>query len=143
MTKDIATIVASIDALTSVDDELQLQSLQELTARFFESQPDVDDLAVWFRLFERFPEDDGYESFWAIVHGIETVPGSEELIVESVRRRPSRFPVQMLNRLLNAGKAHIGDVGLLGLLEKVAADPACVPSVREDAQEFVAYQRSR
>ena len=87
MTDDIARIVASIDARTSVDDELQLRSLQELTARFFESQPGVADLAVWFRLFERFPEDDGYESFWAILHGIETVPGSEELIVASGRIR--------------------------------------------------------
>jgi len=39
--------------------------------------------------FERFPFDDGYETFWGVLHGMESKDGYELLVVESVRRKPS------------------------------------------------------
>jgi len=143
MADDVSTIAAGIDAISSVDDIDQLRSLEELISRFFRLPRQAGDLAVWFRLFERFPEDDGYEIFWTILHGIEAVPGVERLVVESVLRRPSRFPVQMLNRMLNAGTTQVDGTSVMSLLESVVSNPASAESVRDDAQEFIAYQRSR
>lgn len=143
MERDLSAIVLGIDAVSSLDDEAQLRFLEESIERFFQEPRDPKELAVWFRLFERFPEDDGYEMFWAILHGIEALPGIEPLVVASVRRRPSRFPVQMLNRMLNAGTTHVEGVSVLALLESVVSNPVSPQSVREDAQEFIVYQRSR
>ena len=143
MARGLTAIVLGIDAVSSLDDEAQLRFLEEAIDLFFQEPRDPKELAVWFRLFERFPEDDGYEMFWAVLHGIEALPGIEPLVVESVRRRPSRFPVQMLNRMLNAGTTHVEGASVLELLESVASNPISPQSVREDAQEFIAYQRGR
>ena len=143
MTRDLSSIVLGIDAVSSLDDEAQLRFLQELMDRFFQEPRNPEELAVWFRLFERFPEDDGYEMFCAILHGIEALPGIEPLVAESVRRRPSRFPVQMLNRMLNAGTTHVEGASVLALLESVVSNPTSPRSVREAAEEFIAYQRNR
>lgn len=143
MTDDIPAMVAGVYAISSLDDEAQLRSLEELITRFFRSSRTAEESAAWFRLFERFPEDDAYEMFWTILQGFEAIAGTEALVVESVRRCPSHFPVQMLNRMLNAGKTHMEGASLLDLLEAVAANPNCTHGVREDAQEFVAYQRGR
>ena len=45
-------------------------------------------LDIWFRLFGRFPEADGYELFRWILHGLEAQPGSNSLAVSGppVRR---------------------------------------------------------
>jgi hypothetical protein len=98
-------------------------------------------LVVWFRLYERFPEADGCGVFWSILHGIESQHGCETLVVESVRRQPSQFPLLMLNRLLNAGMRWASGVELLELLQQVAANEQCLPSVRRAAKSFLAYQR--
>src|SRR5690349_13868815 len=116
---DMTQLVAAVDSISSVDDADQLAALERAVGEFFTSSAAAEHLDVWFRLFERFPEDDGYEMFWSILHGIEAQPGYEPLVVESVRRRPSQFPVLMLNRMLNAGQTAAGDVDLLALLESV------------------------
>ena len=45
-------------------------------------------LDIWFRLFGRVPEADGYELFRWILHGLEAQPGSNSLAVSGppVRR---------------------------------------------------------
>ena len=140
---DLRQVTAAVDSISSVDDAAQLAALQRAVDQFFASSAPAQHLDVWFRLFERFPEDDGYEMFWSVLHGLEAQPGYEPLVVESVRRRPSQFPVLMLNRMLNAGQTAVGDVDLLALLESVAADESCPASVRDDARRFVQYQTGR
>lgn len=140
---EIQKLVEQVDRFSSPHDENQLRMLDTTLQQFFSCPEARDHLEVWFRLFERFPEDDGYEMFWTILHAIESQPNYEPLLVASVRRRPSRFPVTMINRILNAGQSQIGNVRLLGLLESVASDEACIPYVREDAQDFIKHHRER
>jgi hypothetical protein len=142
MGEGIKEVVAAIDALPTVDSADDLSRLQNLADRYFIGPEAANYLGVWFRLYERFPEDDGCGVFWSVLHRIEAQPGYEQPVVESVRRRPSRFPVLMANRLLNSGIRQVGGVDLLELLRRVAADEQCPPSVREDAQGFLEYQRS-
>ncbi len=141
MDEGIEALIAEIDALPSVDTADHLSRLQTLADRYFAAPDAADHLGVWFRLYERFPEDDGLGVFWFILHKIETYSEYNGLVVESVRRRPSQFPVMMLHRLLNAGVRRVGDVELLELLQCVAADEQCLPSVRKSAAGFIEHQQ--
>jgi hypothetical protein len=143
MAEGIKEVVAAIDGLPSVDTTEHLSRLQEVVDCYFSSENAAEHLGVWFRLYERFPEDDGYGVFWTILHGIEATPEYEPLIVESVRRYPSQFPLLMVNRQLNGGVRQIGGVDLLELLRQVVADERCLPGVRIDAQGFLESQQGK
>jgi hypothetical protein len=140
MTNDLRQLIASIEAISSADDADQLQALQRAMDEYFASPDASRHLDVWFRLFERFPDEDGYEMFWTILHGIEHQPGYEAFVVESVSRSPSRFPLLMVNRMLNGGQTHVGEVDLLDLLRSVASNETCLPSARADATSFAEHQ---
>jgi len=142
MGSDIRQIIAEIDAITSVDDDEQLKSLDCAMTEYFAHSDAALHVQVWFRLFERFPEDDAYEMFWSILHEIERLPNYERELVHSMQRRPSRFPVSMVYRRLNAGLRFVGDADLMSLLASVAVDETCPTSVREDAEGYLEYQRS-
>jgi hypothetical protein len=88
-------------------------------------------------VFERYPAEDGAGVFWAIVHGLESLPGYESRLVASVRRVPSDFALLMVNRLLNAECKEVGGVCLLSLLEQVAQDETARPEIRQEAQEIL------
>ena len=144
MTSDIRAIVAEVDAMTPADpDDLDLDRLQALIDAYFAHPAAADDLGVWFRFFERYPDWDDHGMTWSILHGIETQPNSNAHVVSSVRRRPAMFPVLMVNRLLNGGVTAVGDVDLLTLLRDVAADDSAEPRAREWARNFLDHQRGR
>jgi hypothetical protein len=142
MSRNIQQIVAEIDGLPTVDGD-DLKRLQVLMDEFFESPAANDHVDVWFRLFERFPDDDGYEMFWTILHGVESLPGSDAAVIASVSRLPTHFPVLMVNRMLNGGIASVSGRDLLQLLRQVAEDERNHPGVRADAQRFLAHQSHR
>ena len=57
-------------------------------------------LSVLFGVFERFPDDDGAEVFWSIVHGVESLTLEyERPLRASLARQPSRMGRVMLARL--------------------------------------------
>lgn len=140
---DIASIADRLGGLATVSDQHDLDELVELVEAYFQHAEAADHLELWFRFLERFPDEDGFGGFWSILHGIERYPGCDWLAVDSVRRRPSRFPVLMLNRMLNVGIRRVAGVDLLGLLQHVAQSPDTTPGVREDAARFHAYQRAK
>ena len=142
MGRSIREVVKAIDALESVETEDDLSRLQELADQYFASRQAAKHLEVWFRLYERFPED-GDEVFWTILHGIEAQAGSDEHVVASVHRKPSQFPVLMINRMLNAEINAVDGMDLLGLLRAVAADKTCPASVREQAKGYLKHQSER
>ncbi|WP_439623262.1 hypothetical protein [Gemmata sp.] len=142
MAEGIEAVIAAIDAVHSIERQVELKRLQELADLYFTHAKASAHLDVWFRLYERFPEDDGFGVFWSFLHGIETHAGYEVLVVESVRRCPSRFPMLMVNRMLNSGIRKVDGVDLLDLLRETAANKKCRPSVREDATDFLHHQQA-
>jgi hypothetical protein len=138
--RDLRDIASEVDdlALTDPDD---FNRLDALAVEYFSHPEAAEQLGLWFRLYERFPESDGHGVFWSILHGIEAQPGYEESVVASVLRNPTHFPVLMINRLINAEVSEIGGVNLLGLLGSVAEDERASPEIREDALGYLAYQR--
>lgn len=141
--RDIREIVAEVDALAPENpSELDLDRLDALSVEYFSHAEAAEYQDVWFRIFERFPESDGNGVFWSILHGIEAQPGSDAHVVTSVLRKPTQFPVLMVNRILNSGRSEIGEIDLLGLLQSVVEDVSASPEVRLDAKGFLEYQRS-
>lgn len=142
MDRDIADIADALGSLATVTEPGDVTELVELIEAYFRHPDAGAHIELWFHFLERFPDADGLGAFWSILHAIERYPGSDELAVASVKRRPSRFPVTMVNRMMNASICRVVGTDLLGLLENVAASD-CALSVREDAAHFAAYQRRK
>jgi hypothetical protein len=142
MNRDIRQVVADIDALPTVDGD-DLDRLQALMDEYFAFPAAAVHIDVWFRLYERFPDDHGHGVFWTILHGIEAQTGSDAAVVASVRRRPSHYSVLMVNRMLNGGIRTADGVDLLGLLQEVASDERNALGVRKDAEGYLKHQRAR
>ncbi|WP_310488326.1 hypothetical protein [Chamaesiphon sp. VAR_69_metabat_338] len=142
METNIKEIISSIDKITTLDSAAALTHLQELVDLYFNHPEAGNYLDVWFRLYERFPFDDGGGIFWTILHGIETYhPTSDRFTIESVLRQPSEFPVMMVNALINGGIDRVGDVNLLELLERLATNQLYSPRVRAQAQGYLDYRQ--
>jgi hypothetical protein len=142
MSQEILELVKAVDQLQSVDGE-DLELLQKVADRYFAQSDASQHLDVWFRLYERFPDDDGYGVFWTILHGIESQAGSGDSVVRSVQRAPTHFSLLMVNRMLNGGTSSVNGTNLLELLNHVASNEQISPSVRDDAISFVEHQRDR
>src|SRR5262249_36670519 len=143
MTDDVRQLVAAIDALSLVEATDDLSQFQDLADRYFTHPKSGDHLDVWFRLYERFPENDGCGVFWGILHGIESLPGSNEHVVASVRRKATHFPVLMVNRMLNAGITSGRGRSGVPLLREVGAGGGCSAGARGGANRSLAPHRGR
>jgi hypothetical protein len=71
------------------------------------------------RVFERYPRHSGHGVFWGIIHLVEDITGYEPILVEHVTRTPTEFGVTMLQRIVNAGIAHVGGVALAPLIAEL------------------------
>jgi hypothetical protein len=129
-----AKIVADIRSFAPVDgDWRRLDALLDELWRLGSPAEAVPEL---LGVFERFPEDDGAGVFWAILHGLESLPGYADEVVRSVQKRPSSFGVLMLNRILNGGRSEVGGVQLIPLLRQIAQRLELPEMIQRDAREF-------
>ena len=143
MADNLQTIIAALDGITSVNDEAQLAILDNaIQSLMVSDHPELGTRAM-LGCFERFPDDDVYGVFWTILHGLESVPGYESALVESVRRHPSLFGLTMINRILNAGGSVINGIDLLALLQDVSQRSDLSEVIKNEAKEFVMWQHSR
>jgi hypothetical protein len=108
-------ILDEIDAIQSIEENI-LFPLEKLVDAYFEHTQAVDFLDVWFRLYERC-EDNSNGIFMTILHRIETFPKCDLLVVESIKRKPSCFPLTMLRRLMNGGITEVDGVDLQKLYD--------------------------
>jgi hypothetical protein len=136
-------ITTTIDAIESVDDEESLRRLDQALQDLFKSPHPERGIDALFRIFERFPDSDGYGVFWSILHGLERLPNYERRLITSVQRQPMEFNLTMVNRLLNAGTTQIEGTDLVALLEAVAADPQYSEKARGHARRLVERQQHR
>ncbi|WP_310483912.1 hypothetical protein [Chamaesiphon sp. VAR_48_metabat_403] len=144
MENNLQEIIDSIDALMTLDRAEDLTHLQALVDLYFNHPEAVNYLDVWFRLYERFPDKNGEDIFWTILHGIENYhPTSDKFAIESVLRQPSEFPLMMLNRLINGGIDRVDDVDLLKLLDRVATNENYSQIVRDTALGYLDYHREK
>lgn len=134
MTRPVSDILTGLEDFEPSDGNwLALDGLLE---ELFSSGAASEGVDAMLAVFEKYPTEDGAGVFWAIVHGLESLPGYEPKLVESLRRVSSDFALVMVNRLLNAGCVEVGGIALLSVLDQVAQDQRTTPEIRRAAQEI-------
>ena len=83
------------------------QRLDSILCQIFTRPVTQSEIAALLGIFERYPAHDGYGVFWSILHGLESLPDYESLLLASVRRVPSEFGTLMVGRILNGGQQDI------------------------------------
>lgn len=132
---DVSTdLISALDDFVPADDNWL--PLDLLLQQLFEHPVSSAGIAAMLRVFERFPTEDGAGVFWTIIHGLESVPDYESLLVESVQRVPSEMGVIMLGRILNSGQGEISGVSISSLLSAVQIDPRASPEAQSSALSF-------
>ena len=133
--RPVSQIITAIEDFNSSNgDWLELDALFE---ELFHNRSASLGIDAMLHVFERHPTEDGAGVFWSIVHGLESLPGYESRLVESVRKAPSVFALLMVNRLLNAGCQEGGGVRFASLLEQVVKNQNANPEVKLKAQEIL------
>jgi hypothetical protein len=134
-------LLAQLDLITDAKDPQQLRLLGQVLPMLRPESCGANEFQTLLGVLERFPLDDGFESFWSIVHFLEACEGYEPYLVASVLRNPADLTLTMLNRLLNAGSTQCGDTSYAAILESVAANTTFVPELRSRAVKFLEYQQ--
>jgi hypothetical protein len=74
-----------------------------------------------------------------LVHTLEAMPNYEHFLKESLSRKPTQLSVWMVNRILNSAREdkHIW----LDLLRQTLSHPVASVETKDDAHEFLEYQK--
>ncbi|HEX4332287.1 MAG TPA: hypothetical protein VH040_09120 [Usitatibacter sp.] len=96
--RSVVEIVRDIETFAPVDGQWRL--FEDLLTELWATGVREEHLPVLFRVFERYPEEDGAGVLWSILHGVEALPFDYEApLRESVTRQPSHMGQVMLQRL--------------------------------------------
>lgn len=91
-------ILRDIDSFVPADGNWR--ALDDLLSELWTVGAREGHLPVLFRVFERYPEEDGAGVLWSIVHGVEALPVDyEPALRDSLNRQPSFMGRLMLTRL--------------------------------------------
>jgi hypothetical protein len=144
MPRHIAEIAADFDALTARDFDYTNAGARgwERLDELCDEMRKVNDAAtcapVMFRTMERL---DGVElgTPGPLVHTLEMWRGGyEQLLTQSVRRKPTPLSVWMVNRILNVRPPDAES--WMALLRSGADNPAASAGTKAEAQRFIAFQ---
>jgi hypothetical protein len=133
-----------LERLRGISDAQSVEHLKALQALIPELEPATcgpEEFEALLGVLERAPLDDGFESYWSIVHFLEACEGYEPSLLASIGRQPTELSLAMVNRMLNAGIEAYGDQALLDVLIKVAQRPELDERLRIVACGFVEHQR--
>ena len=145
---DYEQIIAGFRSLSARDFDLQdinargYERLAELTEALKKADAAEKAVPELFGLMERLP-DVNLGSPGPLVHTLERLPGYENELILSVRRRPSLLSIWMVNRALNTDLPKDTRRSCLELLHKVANDTNVPLAVRRDARRFVEFQMKK
>lgn len=78
-----------------------------------------------------------------LVHALESLPGYERWLIESIRRRPAPLSVLMLNRILNSLPDGEDYDTHLALLRSVSERKDVSPATVSEATQFLLDQQER
>ncbi len=122
--EDFCATEEVLDKITEDDGSIEYV---DAILRFMESNPNVD-----------------YGMPGPVVHYIERyfLQGYEQLLFESLTRKPIQHTLWMLNRILNSPKLEDREK-YLTLLSKIASDESVDEAVRNDAKKFMDYQNGK
>ena len=145
---DYQEIIAGLSSLQASDfdyantDARGWEKLSQLTGALMSSQGPERAIPELFSVMERLPDAD-LGTPGPLVHTLEQLQGYEKELVRSVGRRPSQLSVWMVNRILNTELSDDDRRTYMSLLAGAAANPNALKSVRDDARNFIKFQRHK
>lgn len=135
-------LIQALEQFSDPQSEVQLKALDATVQAIKPEECREAEFRAMLRVFERFPEDDGFGVFWGLIHALEACSGYEPEMLDSVARKPCEFNVLLVNRLLNAGIAEVDGMSLEGVLSAVIGSNAATTGARHDAERYLARRRS-
>lgn len=99
--------------------------------------PAADEAPMLLGIMERHPADDGDGMFWTLLHRIEDSPDYLSDVIDSVRRMPTEFNLNLVQRRLPSSTTAERDQ-LLALLGEVERDTQRSVDARGWARSFLA-----
>lgn len=135
-----------LELLRGITDAENVEHLKTLEAVLSELAPEgcgYEEFEALLGVLERSPLDDGFESYWSIVHFLEGCEGYEPSLFTSIERQPTDLSLTMINRMLNAGIDAHESRSLLEFLASVANRSNLDERLRDIARGFIDYQRAK
>ncbi len=135
-----------LERLRGITDAENVEHLKALDVVLSELAPDSCgpvEFEALLGVLERSPLDDGFESYWSIVHFLEACEGYEPTLLTSIERQPADLSLTMVNRMLNVGINTYEGRPLLNVLASVAHRSDLDERLREVARDFIEYQRGK
>lgn len=146
MPRALDQIMADFAALKPSDFEDEgagLDKLRVLTEELLAQPHPEQGIPALFAIMERMPVTE-MGAPGPLVHALERMRGHYEgQLDESVKRRPAKLSVWMINRILNGTRDSGQRQVYLDLLRIAAEHPSAPESVKSDARHFVQYQSRR
>ena len=130
------------EIIEAISDE-DFYATEEILDKITEDDGSIEYVDAILRFMESNPNVD-YGMPGPVVHYIERyfLQGYEQLLFESLTRKPIQHTLWMLNRILNSPKLEDREK-YLTLLSKIASDESVDEAVRNDARKFMDYQNGK
>ena len=117
--------------------------LYELTEKLKENNNGKTAIENIFLLLEKYPNFD-FGSPGPLVHTLESFKGDyENLLIESLNRKPTPMTVWMLNRIINGTSSAVERVKYLNIMKDLLKNPMIDSSTNEDIIDFLKYQSAQ
>lgn len=136
MARTTAAIIKDLEDFDPIESDWERADalIEELMA----SPAPATGAAALLGVFERWPGaltgGVGGGCLFSAIHALESLPGYEPHLLQSLRRKPSVLSVMLANRMLNAGEMSIGDVHLVPLLRELLVAPKTTRTVKEEIE---------
>ena len=130
-------LIGKIENFQPTEDGNWIQLDQYLDELWSKGNPSSLAYETLFRVFERYPDQDGAGIFWSIVHGLEHLGNYENELFNSLGRQPSDMGLIMLKRLENPGHETINGQPINQLYKKILDHPKTTDEVKSQVAGFI------
>jgi hypothetical protein len=136
------SVTTQLEGIAAAGDDFESQS-HKLTVKWGDEPKRREVLEAILRFMERHPEIE-YGTPGALVHFVETFPGYEETLVESVEHQPTPHTAWMLNRVINGKRDDPKERrAFMLVMEHVLVNGAADAPTRDIASDFLEFHRRK
>ncbi|WP_148289207.1 hypothetical protein [Herbaspirillum sp. B65] len=140
----IENVIAGLEAFVPTEEDDDTCKLYEILAGLQPLAPELRKpvIPAILSLIERYPEAE-LGSPGTLVHELESIPGYQPFLRESVLRQPTDLSTWMVNRILNSELPQDIRAGWLSVLSEVTKHPLASKILRRTATHFLQRQAER
>lgn len=134
-------VIAGLDVFVPANEAENVDYLYEFLDRLTPLAPELRSpvVSAIFRLIERYPEAE-LGSPGPLVHVLESIPGYEPFLRDSVLRQPTDLNVWMVNRILNSEIPSEARSNWIAVLETVLKHSLASREAQDVASGFLKHQ---